>query len=375
MSYDEERDAVIIDNGSGTIKAGLSGADGPRAVFPSIVGVPKNNIRVTNAAYYAGDEAQSKRGILTLKNPIENGIITNWEDMEKVWHYMFYNELRVAPEEHCTLLAEAPMNSKQNSAKITQLMFETFQVPAMNIQQQSVLALYSSGRYTGIMLDSGLGVTHSVPIVEGKVVEQSVSRLEIAGKEISDYMMKILIERGYEFTTTAERAIVADIKEKLGYVAVDYEQEMVRAAEQSALDISYELPDGSVISIDNERFRCVEPMFQPYLVGLEAPGIHELIVNSINKCDVDSKGELYRNVVLAGGNTMFIGMQERLTKEITALAPSLQKIGVIAPPDRRYAVWLGGSILASLGTFQQYWITKEEYDEKGPSTTRGRPMF
>merc|ERR1719265_1096439 len=222
----------------------------------------------------------------------------------------------------------------------------------MYVAIQAVLSLYAAMKTTGVVMDSGDGVCHAVPIYEGYALPHAILRLDFAGRDITEYLMKILSERGYSFTTSAEREIVREIKE---------------ASESSDKEKTYELPDGNIITVGSERFRCPEVLFQPSFVGKEASGIHDTTFQSIMKCDVDIRKDLYANIVLSGGTTMFTGIGERMTKELTALAPSTMKIKVVAPPERKYSVWIGGSILSSLSAFQQMWISKAEYDESGPT--------
>ena len=366
--YEEDGQALVIDNGSGMVKAGFAGDDAPRAVFPSIVGRANKTKLMLNTPQedsFVGDEVQAKRGILSINYPIEQGIVTHWENMEKIWHHTFYDQLRVAPEEYSLLLTEPPLNPKRNREKMCQIMFENFKVGRMYIAIQAVLSLYAAGRTNGIVLDSGDGVTHAVPIYEGFAPSNAIIRLDLAGRDLTDYLMKLLKERGHCFTTSAEREIVRDMKEKLGFVSLDFEQDLRNTPSSSSIEKSYELPDGQVITIGNERFRCSEALFQPSFLGLESAGIHETIFNSIRKCDVDVRKELYGNIVLSGGSTMFPGLVDRVRKELTSLAPSTMNIRIIAPDERKYSVWIGGSILASLSNFQQICISKIEYEETG----------
>jgi actin-related protein len=364
---DDDRQVIVIDCGSDSTKAGFAGDDCPRSVFPTIVGRPKMPgimVGMDQKDAYVGDEAQSKRGVLTMRYPMELEVITDFDAMEKIWHSIFHNELRVDPEECCVLLATPPLTPKQNLEKMTQIMFENFNVQGLQTMPSPVLALYASGRTTGIVVSIGASVTHVMPVYEGYALPHAITRSAIGGRHLSDYLTKILTERGYSFTTTAERDIVRDIKEKLGFAALDFDSAM--ASGTSFGDRTYELPDGQVISVGNEQFRVVEALFSPSFLGMEQPGLHELVFNAINKCDVDIRKDLYTNIVLCGGSTCFNGLAERLSREVTAMCPSTMKVKVVAPPERKYSSWIGGSICASLSTFQQMWITRDDYDETGP---------
>ncbi|OWF48765.1 Actin, non-muscle 6.2 [Mizuhopecten yessoensis] len=313
---------------------------------------------------YIGDEAQNKRGILTLKYPIEHGIVTNWDDMEKIWHHT-YNELRVAPEEHPAILTEAPLNPKANREKMTQIMFESFNTPAFFVAIQAVLSQYPSGTTTGIVCEAGDGVLQVVPIYQGYSFYHAIKRVDLAGRDLTAYLQRILQERGYCLQLqVAELEVVHDMKEKMSYVALDFETEMESSSK--SIERSYELPDGQLVTFGNERFRCPETLFQPSFIGMESAGIHELLHNSVMSCDIDIRRDMYSNVVLSGGSTMFPGFADRLKKEMNAIVPSSMKVRVIDAPERKYYVWIGGSILGSLSTFQQMCISKQEYDECGP---------
>lgn len=360
--------ALVIDNGTGTIKAGIAGDDAPRAAFRTIVGKPKMPgimVGMDQKDVYIGDEAKEKKGVLRIECPIERSIIKNWDDMEKVWNHTIYQEMKTTPEEQAILLTEPPLNPKENREKTTEMMFESFHVPFLYIGIQAVLALYASGRTTGLVIDSGEGVTHAVPTYEGFAVPHAIPRIPLAGADLNLYFQELLKKIGYSFTTPDDMDAVAWLKEKVCQVAIDYEASIKEASETKALERKEVLPDGNtVVIVNHERCQVPEVLFQPKLAEKEYEGIQKYADESIKKCDQDIRKELYKNVVLAGGSTLFPGMAERLKKEIHKLSPSVE-ICTFAPPERKYSVWIGGSIVASLSTFSSMYITRTDYNEVG----------
>ena len=313
MDESISRKALVIDNGTGLSKNGFAGEDQPRSVFPTLVGYPKYQAIMTDVEhyvreYYIGEEALNLRGVLKLLYPIEHGQVNDWEAMERLWHYSFYNDLRVNPNEHPVLLTEPPLNAKANREKMAEIMFETFNVPAIYISMQAVLSLYASGRTTGIVVDSGDGVTHIVPVYEGFSITHAIRRSDIGGRDITDYLRRLLRQRGHSLTSSAEREIVRDIKERLCYIALDPEKELTLAQKVSGMVKSYTLPDGETIQVGTERFMAPEVFFKPSLIGSDEEALSEQIHRSIKACDVDLRRDLYSNIVLSGGSTMYPGI-------------------------------------------------------------------
>lgn len=366
----DENTVVVLDNGSGMMKAGFAGEEAPQCVFPAIVGRPKTQsamLGTNQKQEYIGDEAAQKRGILNLAYPIAAGVVESWEDMEKVWHHTFYNELRVSPNEiKGVLLTEAPRQPKANREKMVQIMFETFEVQNIYVAIQAVMSLYSAGRTTGLVTDSGDGVTHTVPVFEGFSLPHAVERMEIAGRVLTTYLQKLLLESGHNFTSAAELEIVREIKEELCYVAQDYAAEKEQCSKNAEQDKQYTLPDKAVITVPGSvRIGAPELIYQPNLNGMSCKSVDALAWASVSASDIDVRRELCKNIIMSGGSTMYEGMADRLKQELVNRAPSGAEIRVVAAADRKYAVWKGGSTLASLSTFESSWVTKEDYEEHG----------
>lgn len=356
---------VVIDNGSGAIKAGFAGDQAPKYHFANYIGRPKH-VRVMAGALegdiFIGPKAEEHRGLLSIRYPMEHGIVKDWSDMEKIWHYIYSkDQLHTFSEEHPVLLTEAPLNPRPNREKAAEIFFETFNVPALFISMQAVLSLYATGRTTGVVLDAGDGVTHSVPIYEGFAMPHSIMRSDVAGRDVTRYLQLLLRKEGLDFHTTAEFEIVRQIKERACYLAASAVKEETAEQEKAI----YTLPDGSTVEIGQSRFRAPELLFRPELIGEEYSGIQDVLFSSIQTSDLDLRKTLFSNVVLSGGSTLFKGFGDRLLSEVKKLAPKDIKIRISAPQERLFSTWIGGSILASLDTFKKMWVSKKEYDDEG----------
>ena len=356
---------VVIDNGSGVIKAGFAGDQIPKCHFSSFIGRPKH-VRVMAGALegdiFIGPKAEEYRGLLNIRYPMEHGIVQDWNDMEKIWQYIYSKEqLSTFSEEHPVLLTEAPLNPRRNREKAAEIFFETFNVPALFVSMQAVLSLYATGRTTGVVLDCGDGVTHSVPIFEGFALPHSIMRTDLAGRDVTRYLQLLLKREGCSFKTTAEREIVKQIKENVCYLALNPQKEEGLVGEKTR----YMLAVGSMLDIGAARFRAPELLFRPDLLGEEFEGLHEVLAFAIQKSDMDLRKTLYQNIVLSGGSTLFRGFGDRLLAEVKKVAPKDIKIRISAPQERLYSTWIGGSILASLDTFKKMWVSKKEYEDEG----------
>ncbi|KAG0634991.1 actin family [Tuber brumale] len=374
---------IVLDGGTGFLKVGYAGQNFPEHQYPSIVGRPI--LRAEERAgdmivkdIMVGDDAAAVRTMLQITYPMDNGIIKRWDDMQHVWDYTFAEKLQVDTTDRKILLTEPPMNPLSNREKMCEVMFERYNFGGVYVAIQAVLALYAQGLSSGVVVDSGDGVTHIVPVYESVVLNHLTRRLNVAGRDVTRQLINLLLRRGYAFNRTADFETVRQIKEKLCYVSYDLELDHKLAEETTVLVESYTLPDGRVIRVGSERFEAPECLFQPHLVDVEQPGIAEFLFNTIQAADVDVRTSLYKAIVLSGGSSMYPGLPSRLEKELKQLwltkvlhgdptRLSKFKVRIEDPPRRRHMVFLGGAVLANImADKENMWITKAEWEEQGP---------
>jgi actin-related protein 2 len=376
------KNTLVCDNGTGFVKAGFAGANFPTSVFPSMVGRPilRSEEKVGNIELkdiMVGDEAATARSQLQISYPLDNGVVRSWEDMEHVWNYTWNEKLKINPTECKVLLTEAPMNPQQNRQKMVEIMFEKYGFQGVYVAVQAVLVLYAQGLLDGVVLDSGDGVTHIIPVCEGYTMPQLVRRLDVAGSDVTRYLIKLLLLRGYAFNRTADFETVRQIKERLCYVGYDLAIEEQLANETTTLVDTFTLPDGRIVKVGKERYQAPEVLFQPHLLDVDGLGMAEQLFDCINKADIDLRPKFYQHIVLSGGSTMFPGLPSRLEKEIRHLYMERVAKGNKAqlakfkcriedPPRRKHMVFLGGAVLADIMKDRpEFWMLKSEYNEMG----------
>jgi len=373
---------IVCDNGTGFVKCGFAGANFPHSIFPSMVGRPilRSEEKIDNVQLkdiMVGDEAAKLRTMLQITYPLDNGIVRHWEDMEYVWDYTFTERLKVNPKQCKIMLTEAPMNPQQNRKKMIETMFEKYGFKASYIAIQAVLTLYAQGLMDGVVVDSGDGVTHIVPVFQGYSLPHLTRRLDVAGRDVTRYLIKLLLLRGYAFNRTADFETIRQLKEKLCYVGYDLGLEKRLAQETTVLVESYTLPDGRVIKVGGERFEAPEVLFEPHLIDIDGYGMAQQLFDSINKADIDLRATFYEHIVLSGGTTMYPGLPSRLEKDIKKLyldnvlkgnkaGLAKFKLRIEDPPRRKHMVFLGGAVLAGIMKDKEdFWMTKKEWDEVG----------
>eukprot|EP00873_Tetraselmis_striata_P011687 jgi/Tetstr1/431951/TSEL_021428.t1 len=393
-----ERPAVVMDCGTGYTKVGFAGNVEPSDVFPTSIAYGDGRRRgaLDDLRFTVGAEAARSGGTATTAAPLRQGMVTDWDDMERFWQQCIFRKLRVDPEEHNFLLTEPPMNPPENRERTAEVMFETFGVSGLYIGVQAVLALAGSSAskgsaqpLTGVVLDCGDGVSHVVPVVDGFVVGSRIKSMPIAGSNVTAFVQKLLRERSESIPPELSMEAAKQVKEKYSYVCSDMNKELAKhesdPAKYSRTHTMWNAKAGQEFSfsVGYERFAGPEIFFHPELYSPEfSTGLPELVDGAIQGCGIDSRRALYNNIVLSGGSTMYKDFGRRMQRDIKNIvegrltsATQAPTVNVVSHYNQRYAVWFGGSVLASAPTFPSACHTKADYEEHGPSICRATHVF
>lgn len=377
----DEQDVIVLDNGSGYLKVGFSGEDAPRAVLPTVVGIKTDD--EAGAEEHAGMTVESQKKSQSffgdealrevnaqITKPVNRGEIrleSNYKDaLESLWDYTFRSVLGVEQEELPILIADPlPLGQSAYPARqwMAEVMFEKFKVKSLAIFNTAVLSLFSTGRTRGLVVESGEGVTQAVPVFEGYAIPHAIFKMEVAGYDITQKVMTMMEkERGAEHA--ANRKVMQDLKEKTCCVALDYDAAMKGRDLADEESKSFELPDNQIIQVSQDiRLGAPEILFGNREQG--AQSIQKICLDAINTCDLDFRMDLIRSLVVAGGTSMLPGFAPRLKTELSSLLPGemARQIDVCVDSQRKYAAWIGGSMFASLSTFDQVAITRQEFED------------
>ena len=375
---------IIIDIGSGIIKAGISGQESPKTIFPNYIGEPKYSKVLRSFSkdnqemkeQYIGKDCSKYLGILKLRYPVKNGIFENEQDILTVFKYIYQN-LEINNEEireHPILITEPLLNPYSNREKIASALFENLSAPAIFFASQPILSLFSTSNTSGVILESGEGVTQSCVVYEGYSIPNSYIRNNYGGRDVTDYFQTLLKKQGYSFSTTSEFEIVRKIKEEICFTVVGSSSNNPLSnisnlelgnKNKSESSNTYNLPDGNAIKIGEEKSLAPEILFNPSIIGSEHSSFQEMIVTSINKVDIDLRKNLFNNILISGGNTLFKGIQEKFHTEIKYLSPKNMKVRIHSPGNRLLSCWTGGNVISTLEIFKKMLVTKDDWGEKG----------
>ncbi|KAM6328221.1 actin-like protein 7A [Alca torda] len=359
----KETKAVVVDIGTGYFKCGFAGDPCPSHIVSSTVGKPMGEDGHNQKETFIGKDLQNSGVPLTRISPIRHGAVVDWNCVQDTLGFIFQREMKIQPEDHAVLVSVPPLCSIANKERYAEMMFEGFHVPAIHIAYQSCLSMYSYGKTSALVVESGHGASHVVPIYEGYVIRSITGKVDYAGLDITRYLMKLLNESGNVFTEH-HLNIVQDLKEKCCYTSLNPRKDLTLPVQNQQMD--YELPDQHLVTVGKERFLCAEALFKPALLGSQQPGLLQLTLACLQKCDGDINKKMLRNILLCGGSTMMEGFADRFQMELARMCPSDNLI-IAASPQRKSSVWIGGSILASLHSFQDLWVYSSEYEEHGPS--------
>ena len=359
---------IIIDLGSSEIKAGFLGNPPDIKRLPNIIGenLCKINPSIINKPHYISSECEQYYSDLSIRNPIQRGNFIKEDDIPLIFEYIF-SQLGLNLEqikEHPLLITEPLNNKYSNSENISQILFEKMNIPAIIFAKQPLLSLISTGYSTGIVLESGSDITQSCVSYEGYLIENSCLRFDYGGKDVSNTLNILLKQRNSDINYINffdDIKVLNDIKEKQCYIKTlkDDNEDFV------SIHSEYILPDGSKLNLQDEKILAPEILFNNKLIFQEYFPFHEMVINSIDKCDVNIKGKLYKTIVMSGGNTKFKGIEEKMKTNLSYLIPRGVDIKLRIQEDPELNCWNGGNIVASLSTFNKMLVYKKEWEECG----------
>lgn len=365
----EEIQTLIIDNGSRILKSGFSGELYPHNACINAIGIskyPKIDQHGTHKDYYVGDEAYQKIGVINVQYPIKHSIIKNWDTMEKIWDHVIHKTLRIDPSEHPILVLNNVNVPESQTAKVAEIMLEKFNFPSISFQPTERLALLSTGKTTGVVLQCGSGITSICSIYENYVLPQTVQWTKFAGASLSASLISKLNKHLMDLHTTGGIEVAQNIKATVCYVADDYQKELERFT-SGQIKAEYSAPDGSIRDVKELSIQIPELLFNPQLFGLHSPGVHQLLLKSILASQEHIRDDMWKHISICGGTTLMRNFSHRLQQEMMNIAPPGTSLSMHVSDQRENAAWIGGSMLASHESFTDLLVSKQAYQEQGSS--------